>query len=168
MCILHEKNESMQIIVVMGVSGSGKSTIAKMLAEALSILYFDADDFHPQENLDKMQGGEALNDADRIPWLDKIGAAMIENTSSVFACSALKQKYRAQLASAVAPEKIIWVYLKGDKELIHQRMLSRNHFMPASLLDSQFEALEEPKQALYCDIAKLPEDIVSWLIQFLQ
>lgn len=151
----------------MGVSGCGKSTIAKLLAEELSIPYFDADDFHPPYNVDKMKRGEALNDDDRLPWLDKIGEAMNEHVPSVFACSALKESYRTHLEDAIAPKDIIWVYLKGTKELIHQRMVERNHFMPVSLLESQFETLEEPKQALLCDITKSPEDIVSWLSKLL-
>lgn len=151
----------------MGVSGCGKSTIAKLLAEELSMPYFDADDFHPPYNVDKMKRGEALTDDDRLPWLDKIGAAMTKNVPSIFACSALKEIYRTHLEEATRPKEIIWVYLKGSKELILKRMLSRNHFMPPSLLDSQFETLEEPHQALLCDITNSPNEIISWLAKLL-
>jgi gluconokinase len=139
--------EAPSIIVVMGVSGAGKSTVAAMLAGRLGWTYEDADWFHPQSNIEKMHSGQALTDEDRWPWLQKI-AAWIEATRNagghgVIACSALKRAYREILVSGHRDVRI--VYLKGERELIARRFTLRHgHFMPASLLDSQFVTLEEP------------------------
>ncbi|MFT5225696.1 MAG: gluconokinase [Polaribacter sp.] len=134
-----------RLILVMGVSGSGKSSIALSLANALDGTCLDADDYHSENNIDKMSRGEALTDADRWPWLQHFAAIMAEQkTVAVGACSALRKKYRQRLVTA-AGEPILFVYLEGRKSLIRQRMAQRKtHFMPDSLLDSQFATLEPP------------------------
>jgi gluconokinase len=137
------------VIVVMGVSGAGKSTIAAMLAHRLGWSYEDADWFHPPSNVEKMHSGQPLTDDDRLPWLDGI-AAWIRATREqrghgVIACSALKRAYRDILVAGRSDVRI--VYLKGDRNLIARRFsLRQEHFMPASLIDSQFAALEEPAE----------------------
>jgi gluconokinase len=135
------------VLVVMGVSGSGKTTVASMLAGRLGWVFAEGDDFHPPANIDKMHRGVPLDDDDRLPWLHAI-AEQIDRwrearESGVITCSALKRRYRAIIIGA-RPE-VRLVYLKGDPELIHRRLVARHgHFMPAGLLSSQFEALEEP------------------------
>ena len=131
----------------MGVSGSGKSTVARMLADRLGWTMAEGDSLHPPENVDKMRRGVPLTDADRWPWLDRIGALIkgwaAEERSGVVTCSALKRVYRARLLAA-RPD-LRFVYLKGSEALIAQRLAERHHeFMPASLLRSQFDTLEEP------------------------
>ena len=136
------------LLLVMGVSGSGKSTLAAALAEALSVPYLDADDFHPEANLEKMKAGNALTDKDRQPWLDVLAQELVnrQDSGAVLACSALKEKYRKTLAE-YTPLRTI--YLKGDYEYIFQRMKKRaGHFMPLELLQSQFNTLEEPAEAI--------------------
>jgi len=136
------------VLVVMGVSGCGKSTIASMLAHRLHWIYEDGDWFHPPSNIEKMHGGEPLTDDDRWPWLHGI-AAWIDATRhagnhGVVACSALKRAYRDILAGGRRDVGI--VFLKGDRDLIARRLAARDgHFMPPALLDSQFAALEEPQ-----------------------
>lgn len=154
------------IIYVMGVSGSGKTTIGKALAERLGIPFFDADDFHPETNVAKMKAGLALTDQDREGWLTEINRAArreSKQSGAVFACSALKEKYREVLAAGLAGVK--WIFLCGDFEMISQRMKARtDHYMPQSLLTSQFEILEEPAHAIKIDVTRKPEDIVSELL----
>src|SRR5215468_9156235 len=136
------------VLVVMGVSGSGKSTIASMLAHRLHWTYEDADWFHPKSNIEKMHRGEPLTDEDRWAWLDAI-AVWIDATRQVgnhgvIACSALRRAYRDILIGE--RQDVALVYLEGDRDLIARRLAARNgHFMPAALLDSQFAALEEPR-----------------------
>ena len=130
-------------IVVMGVSGSGKSTVGAALAQRLRVPFADADDFHPPANIAKMTAGEALDDDDRYPWLEAIGQwlARQNGDGGVMSCSALKRKYREQLRGH-CPETL-FVHLSGSPEVIGRRQASRpGHFMPASLLASQFETLE--------------------------
>src|SRR6476620_4048215 len=130
-------------IVVMGVSGSGKSTVGAALAQRLRVPFADADDFHPPANIAKMTAGEALDDDDRYPWLEAIGQWLAQQNGDggVMSCSALKRKYREQLRSH-CPETL-FVHLSGSPEVIGRRQASRpGHFMPASLLASQFETLE--------------------------
>ena len=130
-------------IVVMGVSGSGKSTVGAALAQRIRVPFADADDFHPQANIEKMTAGQSLNDDDRYPWLDAIGewlAARCED-GGVMSCSALKRKYRDQLRRH-CPD-VEFLHLSGSLEVIGKRQASRpGHFMPASLVASQFETLE--------------------------
>ena len=151
------------IYIVMGVSGSGKTLIGKKLAEELHLQFYDADDFHSMGNVKKMKRGQPLNDADRLPWLNKLAAKMPEWEAAggaVLACSALKKSYRNRLN----PEgiKVQVIYLKGSKNVIAKRMSGRSdHFMPESLLQSQFDTLEEPRDALTVDISKSPEQIVD-------
>ncbi|TGD88498.1 gluconokinase [Mycolicibacterium sp. CH28] len=129
-------------IVVMGVSGSGKSTVGAALAQRLRVPFADADDFHPAANIAKMTAGHALDDDDRYPWLEAIGDWLARHPDgAVISCSALKRKYRDQLRQHVADLKFL--HLSGSKGVIQRRQASRpGHFMPASLLASQFETLE--------------------------
>jgi gluconokinase len=130
-------------IVVMGVSGSGKSTVGAALAQRLRVPFADADDFHPQANIAKMTAGEPLDDDDRYPWLEAIGEwlAAHDGSGGVMSCSALKRKYRDQLRRHCAG--VEFLHLAGTPEVIGRRQASRpGHFMPASLLASQFKTLE--------------------------
>lgn len=129
-------------IVVMGVSGSGKSTVGAALAGRLGVPFEDADDLHPPANIAKMTRGEALDDGDRWPWLERIGEWLVEHADGgVIACSALKRKYRDQLRHHCP--SVEFLHLEGGREVIEQRQASRpGHFMPSSLLTSQFETLE--------------------------
>ncbi|MCQ4041779.1 gluconokinase [Streptantibioticus rubrisoli] len=138
------------LVVVMGVSGSGKSTVGGLLAERLAVPYAEADDFHPPANIAKMSAGHPLDDADRAPWLDAIAAWITERggKGGVISCSALKRRYRDRLRAA-APD-LFFIHLDGPEELIAARLAARmEHFMPAGLLRSQLEALEplEPDEA---------------------
>jgi gluconokinase len=132
-------------IVVMGVAGSGKTSVGKALAERLGVPFRDADEFHPKANIDKMSAGIALTDADRWPWLDAIGSALAGSGGRlIVACSALRRSYRDRLIAA-AGRPVVFVWLDGSKETIGARMARRkHHFMPTSLLDSQFATLEPP------------------------
>lgn len=154
-----------RLIIVMGVCGCGKSTIAEQLADVLNAVYLDADDYHPQESIDKMSRAEALTDKDRWPWLKNFSRAMAQQPGQVVgACSALTRAYRTCLTEA-AEEPVLFIYLDGSKTLIRQRMSAReNHFMPDSLLDSQFKTLEIPtidEMALSIDINAQSEQIVT-------
>ncbi|MEL6527041.1 MAG: gluconokinase [Chloroflexota bacterium] len=136
-----------KILIIMGVSGCGKSTIGALLAEQLAYAFYDGDDFHPDANIEKMSNGIPLTDADRMPWLDNLRQLIDKhlqvNKSAIIACSALKENYRERIKQA--DERVIFVYLHGDFDLIWSRMSSRkNHFMKADMLRSQFEALERP------------------------
>jgi gluconokinase len=155
------------IVVVMGVSGSGKSTIGRLLARRLGWTYFDADDFHPPANIAKMRAGQPLEDADRAGWLRAMGgrlaACAASGQAAVLGCSALKRAYRDQLRAAGGDVR--FVYLRGSYELIAERLAQRTaHFMPPGLLASQFEALEEPAEALTVDSACPPEEIVDQVL----
>jgi carbohydrate kinase (thermoresistant glucokinase family) len=144
----------------MGVSGCGKSTIGEPLAAALGFPFFDADAFHPPENVAKMAAGTPLTDADRAPWLALLNEKLKKEANAVLACSALKQSYRDALAKDLADCR--FVHLKGSIELIRARLAERKHrYMPASLLDSQFATLEAPQDAIAVDIAQPPDDCVA-------
>jgi len=150
------------IAIVMGVSGSGKTTVGVLLAAQMGCEFADADDYHPSANVAKMRAGTPLNDADRAPWLDVLRELIREhleaNQHLVLACSALKAAYREHLEVS-ADVKVI--YLKGDYAIIAERLRNRHgHYMPPRLLDSQFDALEEPRDALIVDAAQSPEAIV--------
>ena len=152
------------IVILMGVSGSGKSTIGKQLANSLEWNFYDGDDFHPPENIEKMQAGIPLQDTDRIPWLQVIREAIAqwlqENKNVVLACSALKESYRQMLSSDSKDVKFI--YLKGSFELIQKRLQNRkHHFMSERLLESQFDLLEEPSNAIAVDISSTEEKILE-------
>jgi len=144
------------LVIVMGVSGCGKSTIAKQLAKELAIDFFDADDFHPQFNIDKMKNGSPLNDDDRKPWLLNLAEQLLvwkNKNGAVLACSALKECYRQILMSKT--DQILWVYLSGNFDTIKKRMEIRSgHFMKAELLKSQFDTLEVPNYGIHIDIQK--------------
>jgi gluconokinase len=154
------------IIVLMGVSGSGKTTVGQELANRLGWKLLDADDYHPPANIEKMSRGVPLEDADRWPWLDRLNGMMREadarGESTLLACSALKARYRERLGAGLGDVR--WVYLKGDFALIESRLLARKgHYMKAGLLQSQFAALEEPGDALVIDIAEAPAQIAARL-----
>lgn len=153
--------------LVMGVCGSGKTTIGKALADSLGITFFDADDFHPAANREKMRQGIPLDEADRLPWLAAISETIEKSPAFVLACSALKENYRAILRRACPDLRIIFLY--GTREQLAERMQARkNHFMPLSLLDSQLATLEQPSDALHLNIALIPEEMLAevqrWIV----
>jgi gluconokinase len=140
------------IVIVMGVSGAGKTTIGEALAKEMGWRFLDADDYHPPENVAKMAAGQPLDDEDRWPWLERINSILRREQDAVLACSALKESYRKRLSQAV--KRVEWVYLHGDFELIQSRMAQRRHrYMPDALLRSQFETLEPPPRAIAVNIA---------------
>ncbi|NET34717.1 MAG: gluconokinase [Cyanothece sp. SIO1E1] len=151
------------IVLVMGVSGSGKSTIGQQLAAALNWQFEDADDFHPQANIEKMSRGIPLEDSDRIPWLQTLSALIDHwlkaDKNAVLACSALKSTYRQFLWQA--PAQMQLVYLKGSFQLLQARLQQRQHFMTAALLQSQLDTLEEPEDGIQIDISAPPDLIVQ-------
>ncbi|QIK06941.1 gluconokinase [Streptomyces sp. Je 1-4] len=153
------------VIVVMGVAGTGKTTIGPLVAGALGVPYAEGDDFHPPANIAKMSAGIPLNDDDRGPWLDAIGAWARERAGrgGVVSSSALKRAYRDRLR-AVAPG-IVLLHLTGERALIEERMAERKgHFMPTVLLDSQFATLEPPgadEAGVTVDVAGTPEEIAG-------
>jgi gluconokinase len=161
------------IVVLMGVAGTGKTTVGALLAEAIHASFCDADALHPADNIAKMTRGEPLTDNDRWPWLQqvrsRIDAAVGRGESLVLACSALKRSYRRILQ--VNPSQQRLVYLRGDQATVSERLHSRQgHFMKGSLLDSQFEALEEPSlsEALIIDITAAPVEIVAQIRDWLK
>jgi len=152
-----------RFIIVMGVSGCGKSSVGKALADSLGWDFYDADDFHPPENVAKMADGIPLDDSDRAPWLtslhELISASLKADQPGVLACSALKERYRQQLTEGNDGVQI--VHLKGCYDLIWSRMEKRtDHYMKPDMLKSQFETLEEPSNALTIDISKPVDEIV--------
>jgi len=152
-----------KVIIIIGVSGSGKTTIGRLLSGELGWKYYEGDNFHPPANIEKLKNGVPLDDADRKPWLeslrDLIRNCLEQGDSAVVACSALKQRYRDFL---LVDERVILIYLKGDYELIRERLSKRRgHFLNPNLLDSQFAALEEPKTAMQVDVSVSPAEIVK-------
>lgn len=152
------------VIIVMGVSGSGKTTIGTQLAEALDWTFVDADDFHPAANVEKMRRGIPLTEEDRRPWLSALRSQIAEwlerHRSVVLACSALKARYRRELL--VDPSRMRLVYLKGAYSVIKRRLSGRRgHFMGQELLASQYAALEEPDEAVVVDAGLRPQDLVQ-------
>jgi gluconokinase len=160
-------------LVVMGVSGSGKTTVAELLAKQLDWPFIEGDRLHPPANVEKMRQGIPLTDADRVPWLDRIGEELkswaAEGRSGVMTCSALKRAYRDRIRSA-RPD-VRFVYLKGSETLIGARVAARHHeYMPASLLRSQFDTLEEPapdEQVVTVDAGGNPDTEVAAVIAVL-
>jgi carbohydrate kinase (thermoresistant glucokinase family) len=152
------------IFIVCGVSGTGKSTIGKLLADKLKLPFFDGDDFHPHSNLEKMKEGIALNDNDRKPWLELLATELAlwgANRGAVLACSALKESYRKILSSKYT-EEIYWVILHGSRELLIERLNSRTgHFFNSALLDSQLATLELPDYGWTIDIQSSPDEIIN-------
>ena len=151
------------IIVITGVTGSGKTTIGKLLAAELHWKFYEGDDFHPLVNIEKLRRGVALDDQDRLPWLlairDTIRAAIDRGENAVIACSALKESYRRMLR--ISPE-VILIHLEANPELIENRLKHRTgHFMNPALVQSQFETLEEPQAALQIDAGLTPGEIVA-------
>jgi len=160
------------IIVVMGVAGSGKTTIGTKLAQALGASYLEGDDLHSPANVEKMSQGIPLTDADRAPWLAAIHTRMQDAVARgqglVVACSALKRSYRAALARGLP---VTWIYLRGSVDLIRSRLQHRSsHFMKATMLPSQFGALEEPEpsDAIVIDISQPPDAIVEHILSALR
>lgn len=155
------------IVLVMGVSGSGKNTIGEPLAQRLGWKFIDADDYHPPENVKKMAAGVALQDEDRWPWLDRLNAVAKQQTNAVLACSALKEAYRRRLLAGI--EETAIVHLRGSFELIRKRVEQRKHrYMPASLLQSQFETLQPPRDAIDIDVSQDVETSLRGILENLR
>ncbi|MCU1269310.1 MAG: Gluconokinase [Acidobacteriaceae bacterium] len=153
------------ILILMGVVGAGKTTVGSLLAQNLGWQFADADDFHPAANVEKIRRGIPLDDSDRAPWLAALRNAMLrwnaQGQNAVLACSALKRKYRDDLRV----EGVQFVYLKGDYEVIQQRLRARHgHFASESILKSQFADLEKPDDAIMVEIDKAPAEIVAEII----
>ena len=153
------------VVIIMGVSGSGKTTIGSLLANELNGLFFDADNFHPKNNIIKMSKGFPLTDNDRLPWLKNLSKKIKiwgKGEKNVFvACSALKESYRKILMK----EKMNWIFLKGSFSLISKRLKNRNnHFMKKNLLKSQFEILEPPSYGIHLNINQTPSSIVKKIL----
>ena len=158
------------VYVVMGVSGCGKTTVGRMLAEKLGIKFYDADDYHPQENIDKMRSLVPLTDEDRIPWLFELAHLIVQwnkGEGAVLACSALKERYR-EILSGDRQEMVAFIYLEGDEDLILSRMSTRRrHFFSSSLLGSQFNDLEISSNMLTVktdkSLRKICKDVIDKL-----
>jgi gluconokinase len=156
-----------RFFILMGVSGCGKTSVGRSLAEHLGWAFYDADDFHPPENVSKMASGIPLDDSDRVPWLatlhELISSSLTRNRPGVLACSALKDRYRQHLMEG--NQGVQLVYLKGSYELIWSRMeVRKDHYMKPHMLQSQFDALEEPVNALTINISRSVDEIVQEII----
>lgn len=156
------------IVVVMGVAGSGKTTVGELLARRLGWTYLEGDSFHSAANIEKMSNGIPLTDADRWPWLARIREALrrcdAEGRHAVLACSALREAYRAYLADGSGPVR--FVHLAGDHATIAERLRARSaHYMSEQMLESQLASLEEPADAIRVDIARAPEEQVERILE---
>jgi len=155
------------VIYIMGVAGSGKTTIGQKLSSKTGYAFYDADYFHPQENIEKMKAAQPLTDEDRWPWLDNIHAfvsTQLQSNNVILACSALKEVYRQRLSKGIEAQ-CRWVYLNGSYQTILERMQSRTgHYMPTTLPQSQFDALEVQARMIEVDIATTPEKVVEEII----
>lgn len=159
-----------KVLVVMGVSGTGKTTVGKLLSEQLGYPFFDGDDFHPEENINKMASGKPLNDDDRKGWLLKLNQLALKqhDVGAVIACSALKKAYRSLLRAGMGSD-MQFIYLNGSFDLVKSRLENRkDHFMPIALLKTQFEALEPPSKAIAVSIAQQPDKIVQEVLKQLK
>lgn len=159
-------------IVLMGVCGCGKSLIGQMLADAVGGVFEDADHFHSKENVAKMSASIPLTDEDRWPWFATLRARIVEMRGKtpcyMLACSALKEAYRTALRDGDGPQDLVFVHLHGSRELIKQRMAARKgHYMPASLVDSQFAILEEPAEAIRVSVDQTPQKILLEVLRAL-
>lgn len=157
-------------VVIMGVTGVGKTTIGKKLANLLNWPYYDADDFHPATNIEKMRQGLALSDEDRLPWLEALNTLIRESlrrgTSTVLACSALRESYRERLKRG--NEGVRFVYLCARPEVVQARLSERvGHFMNPGLLTSQFQILEVPSDAIHVNAERSPDEVVQEIIDAL-
>ena len=160
-----------RFFIMMGVSGSGKTRIARALVDQLGWDFYDADDFHPPENIARMANGIPLDDSDRAPWLaalhDLIASSLKADRPGVLACSALKERYRQQLMNG--NEGVQLIYLKGSYDLIWSRMHRRtDHYMKPHMLKSQFDTLEEPANAITVDIALPVDEIVKTILKHME
>ncbi len=165
---MHPPHQRPVAVIMMGVTGSGKSTIGRALAERRGCAFLDGDDYHPQANIEKMRRGEPLNDDDRAPWLDILRELITDKLAAgedvVVACSALRESYRQRLlpGNPDAASGVRFVYLRISPDLSRERLLARGgHFMPATLVGSQFAALEEPADALSIEAGRGVEEVVE-------
>jgi len=148
------------VIILMGVTGAGKTTVGRLLATDLGYEFIDADDYHPPANVAKMRAGEPLTDDDRWPWLERLNEVLRGRAAAVVACSALKEAYRTVLMRGLPDARL--VYLRGTKAAIAARLAERRgHYMNPALLDSQFATLEEPRDAIVVDVDQAPEVIAA-------
>src|SRR6056297_3452227 len=158
----------MQVYIVMGVSGVGKTTIGKLLAQNLGLPFFDADDFHSPQNIIRMKEGIPLEDKDRKAWLHTLAEKISlwhRSTGAVLACSALKEEYRQKLSS-IPPENLVWIFLHADYELILQRLNDRKeHFFKSTLLRTQYDILEKPKSGIHVNVQASKEDIIEEIME---
>ncbi len=154
------------VIILMGVSGVGKTTVGLALAHALGWGFFDADDFHPAANVKKMAAGHPLDAQDREPWLHALNGLIVRlvehGEEAVLACSALTERARQLLVQGTSPAQVRFVHLTGSPELLHERLAGRTgHFMPPTLLTSQLGTLQTPSDALRVDVSGTPEQVVA-------
>jgi gluconokinase len=158
------------IVVLMGVTGSGKTTIGTLLAERVGAMFADADNYHPPANKQKMAAGQPLTDDDRQPWLEELNRLMRSwfdaGKNGVLACSALKEKYRTTLVAGMPENAVSFVWLDSSREVLAERLAERHHeFMNPKLLDSQLETLEPPKDALHIMNERAPEEVVNQIVE---